>query len=385
MFTDAANCGACGLVCGSNTIGCANGQCQCGEVYEKICNEGKSCIDVRSSVSHCGDCHIQCHEDTLGCAEGWCQCKAGYGAVQISTNNPDHENENGYTFGCQNCKDVIGYSNGGTFCMPCASHCLACDAETGECITNQDGNDPDNDNDDTSSNSNDDSSSSSSNDNDNENTSTDLDTTLNGDSRLWHSQGATRCGVLIQANNQAEGERICGMNQHGFEISVDCMSIEDEDTMEGMYHVYAKFRILLRCGTQRVLGDWQAVLSAYWNQNVMSKYESRQDHDSDSSFSSSSSDSDSSSSSSSSSSSNDMELMFIHSDGSMISGCTSCPGLCDGSSGFCKEGVYILRQMVSEDDEDGLSSDGHQIQNLFSLYFQFIFTFFSFFLYQYFF
>ena len=77
LFSDAANCGACGNACPGGAP-CIDGQCGCpGELV--YC--ASQCIDTKNDEFHCGDCDTYCDVPDPGCdpmpAETYWGCRGG--------------------------------------------------------------------------------------------------------------------------------------------------------------------------------------------------------------------------------------------------------------------------------------------------------------------
>jgi hypothetical protein len=72
--TDAANCGSCGIVCGTNEV-CSGGSCSC-EAPKALCGtqcnlRACPCVDLQTDASNCGTCGHSCASHV--CSGGVCQ------------------------------------------------------------------------------------------------------------------------------------------------------------------------------------------------------------------------------------------------------------------------------------------------------------------------
>ncbi len=74
IYTDPANCGACGNACAAGNV-CSNGTCsQSCPVGETAC--GASCRDLQTDNANCGACGMTCAPGLL-CTAGMCGCPPG--------------------------------------------------------------------------------------------------------------------------------------------------------------------------------------------------------------------------------------------------------------------------------------------------------------------
>jgi len=74
-MSDQANCGACGVVCGGESV-CTGGACTGCGAGEEVC--GAACVDTQYDVDHCGACDAACDADQA-CIAGSCRngCSTG--------------------------------------------------------------------------------------------------------------------------------------------------------------------------------------------------------------------------------------------------------------------------------------------------------------------
>jgi len=74
-MSDQANCGACGVVCGGDSV-CTGGACTACDAGEEVC--GNACVDTQYDVDHCGACDDACDADQA-CIAGSCRngCSTG--------------------------------------------------------------------------------------------------------------------------------------------------------------------------------------------------------------------------------------------------------------------------------------------------------------------
>lgn len=141
LASDTSNCGACRTACAANES-CVDedanglGACTCVGPQKKVCPSGggQACIDVFSNEANCGDCGVVCGS-TFTCVSGVCTCSGATpdgcpaGSPTFCTNlSTDREN-------CRGCGNrcPVGGSCGGTGCE-CPAGSKACGAPPGTCV-----------------------------------------------------------------------------------------------------------------------------------------------------------------------------------------------------------------------------------------------------------
>lgn len=145
--SDAANCGACDLRCGTSQV-CTAGICEsvvgC-STPRVMC--GASCTDPSSDASNCGSCGRVCPSGTA-CSGGTCVCPTGAslcGSACVFTLT-DRANCGACGFVCSAGQVCIGGAcsarcgdgtcNGGETCTSCPTDCGACSARCGDGMCN---------------------------------------------------------------------------------------------------------------------------------------------------------------------------------------------------------------------------------------------------------
>jgi hypothetical protein len=108
---DPANCGACGVVCGTDAPACLRGVCS--STCDDLVDCEGWCVDLATSPIHCGRCGEACPLPGT-CTEGACRCPRDY---QTMCANPE--------FGA-GCHDLQ------TSAQACGDCENACDVEGGE-------------------------------------------------------------------------------------------------------------------------------------------------------------------------------------------------------------------------------------------------------------
>ena len=71
LLSDAANCGACGLVC-SGDKGCTAGACVSVVCPPGLTKCGKTCVDLKKDANNCGECRKRCRRGSY-CIDGKCR------------------------------------------------------------------------------------------------------------------------------------------------------------------------------------------------------------------------------------------------------------------------------------------------------------------------